>query len=175
VRVVDTGSASAAIAILALAIQRRLERGTSDEEVDALVERFRRESRVLFTVDTLEYLQRGGRIGRARALAGQLLNVKPILALRDGEVVPVKRVRSNQKAFLEFAREFEDATRDSETLRVGVAHADAPERRDALVRMVHRVRQRAQVEAQSSLGAVLGTHAGPGTAGLFWFDDGDGD
>src|SRR5262249_33083768 len=128
VRVLDTGTASAAIAILALAVQRRLERGTSDDEIEALVERYRRDARLLFTVDTLEYLQRGGRIGRARAFAGQLLNVKPILAIEDGEVVPVKRVRSNQKAFLEFAREFEEGSEDGPGLRVGVAHADAPDR-----------------------------------------------
>src|SRR3954470_20640748 len=60
VRTIDSESASAAIAMLGLAIQRRLERGTTDEEVDALVERYRREASLLFTVDTLEYLPRGG-------------------------------------------------------------------------------------------------------------------
>ena len=59
-----------AIAMLALAIQRRLERGTTDEEIDALVERYLREHGLLFTVDTLEFLARGGRIGRAKAFAG---------------------------------------------------------------------------------------------------------
>ena len=63
-RVVDTRTVSAAIAMLALAVQRRLERGTTDEEIDALVARFRREHGLLFTVDTLEYLAKGGRIGR---------------------------------------------------------------------------------------------------------------
>ena len=102
VRVIDTDTASVAVAMLGLAIQRRLERGTTDEEVDALVERFRRESHLLFTVDTLEYLAKGGRIGKAAAMAGQLLHIKPILAIRDGEVLPVKRVRGNAKAFAEF-------------------------------------------------------------------------
>ena len=106
-RTIDSESASAAIAMLGLAIQRRLERGTSDEEVDALVERYRSEAGLLFTVDTLEYLARGGRIGRARAWAGELLNIKPILSIEDGEVLPVKRVRGNRKAFLEFASAFE--------------------------------------------------------------------
>ena len=81
VRVVDTRTVSAAIAMLALAIQRRLERGTTDEEIDALIERFRATT-LLFTVDTLEYLASGGRIGRASAFAGSLLNVKPILVSR---------------------------------------------------------------------------------------------
>jgi len=81
VRTIDSESASAAIAMLGLAIQRRLERGTTDEGVDALVERYPGETGLLFTVDTLEYLARGGRIGRARAWAGQLLNIKPILSI----------------------------------------------------------------------------------------------
>ena len=102
VRAIDTGSVSAGLAMLALAVQRRLERGTTDEELDALVERFRRESRVIWTVDTLEYLAKGGRIGKAAAMAGTLLNIKPILGIEDGEVVPLKRVRGAHKAFLEF-------------------------------------------------------------------------
>ncbi len=95
VRVIDTRTVSAAIAMLALGVRRRLESGTTDEEIDAFVARFQREHRLLFTVSTLEYLQRGGRIGRAAALAGNLLNVKPILTIRDGEVVPLKKVRGN--------------------------------------------------------------------------------
>jgi DegV family protein with EDD domain len=171
VRVLDSQSASAAIAMLGLAIQRRLELGTSDAEVDALVERYRREARLLFTVDTLEYLARGGRIGRARAWAGELLNIKPILTIQEGEVVPVKRVRGNRKAFLEFEAAFTDGTRDTPNLRVGIAHADAPERAEALAEMVRRARPAAQLEVVTALGPVVGAHAGPGTVGLFWFDD----
>jgi len=171
VRAIDSQSASAAIAMLGLAIQRRLERGTSDEEVDTLVERYRRETGLLFTVDTLEYLARGGRIGRARAWAGELLNIKPILSIRDGEVLPVKRVRGNRKAFLEFASAFEAATSDVPTLRAGIAHAEAPERAEALVELVGRSRPQAEIELVTTLGPVVGAHAGPGTVGFFWFDD----
>src|SRR5205814_749947 len=131
IRAIDTETASAAITMLGLAIQRRLERGTSDDEIDALVERYKREARLLFTVETLEYLARGGRIGRARAWAGELLHIKPILTIAGGEVVPVKRVRGNRKAFVEFVTAFEEGSSDSPSLRVGIAHADAPEREEA--------------------------------------------
>ena len=116
VRAIDTETASASIAMLALAIQRRLERGTSDEEVEALVDRYRRERGLLFTVDTLEFLQRGGRIGKAAAFAGTLLQVKPILSIRDGEVEPVKRVRGERKAFAELAA----GARDGDEGRAGI-------------------------------------------------------
>ena len=171
VRVVDTRTVSAAIAILALAVQRRLDRGTTDEEVDELVERYRREHGLLFTVDTLEYLAKGGRIGRASAFAGSLLNVKPILTIQDGEVVPLKRVRGQQKALDEFRSIFESSSVDGRSLHVGMAHAAAPERLRALEQLVEDTRPQAQVDVATTLGAVVGTHAGPGTVGFFWFDD----
>jgi len=171
VRAIDTESASAAIAILGLAIQRRLERGTSDEEIDELVARYKSDAGLLFTVDTLEFLQKGGRIGRAAAFAGNLLNVKPILTIKDGEVLPLKRVRGNQKAVQEFARAFDEATTDSPSLRVGIAAADAPDRIETLRRLVEDLRPHAQIEVATTLGPVVGTHAGPGTVGFFWFDD----
>ena len=172
VRAIDSGSASLAIALLGLAIQRRLKRGTSDEEIDELVERYRGDAGLLFTVDTFEYLVRGGRVGRARGWAGELLHIKPILTIEDGEVVPVKRVRGNRKAFLEFASTFEAETRDSPGLRVAIAHADAPERADALSELVRQTRPHAEIEVVATLGPVLGAHAGPGTVGFFWFEDG---
>ena len=157
--------------MLGFAIQRRLERGTTDGEVDDIVDRYRRTHELLFTVDTLQYLARGGRIGRAAAWAGGLLNVKPILTIRDGEVVPLKRVRGAQKAFDEFAALLVARSADTPALRVGVAHAASPERLRKVEELVARVRPQAQLEVATSLGAVVGTHAGPGTVGLFWFDD----
>jgi DegV family protein with EDD domain len=171
VRTIDSESASVAITMLALAIQRRLERGTTDEEVDELVARYLREHGLIFTVDTLEFLARGGRIGRAKAFAGQLMNVKPILTIRGGEVVPLKRVRGNRKAFQEFVDTLQTQTVDSPNLRVGIAHADAPERMAELEKMVRDIRPQAQIDQETTLGAVIGAHAGPGTVGFFWFSD----
>jgi DegV family protein with EDD domain len=173
VRVVDTRTASAAIAMLALAIQRRLDRGTTDEEIERLIERFHERHGVLFTVETLEFLQRGGRIGKARAMVGTLMNVKPLLALRGGEVVPVTRVRGSQKALAALAAGLEEGSEDLPTLKLALAHAAAPERAAALETLVRERRPRAQLELVTSLGAVIGTHTGPGTIGLFWFDDAD--
>jgi DegV family protein with EDD domain len=171
VRVIDSETASVGISLLALAVQRRLERGTTDEEVDELVARYRVKHGLLFTVDTLEFLARGGRIGKAKAFAGQLMNVKPILSIRDGEVIPLKRVRGNRKAFQEFVDALDTQTRDEPALRVGIAHADAPERLHELEKMVRDLRPQAQIEQETSLGAVIGAHAGPGTVGFFWFED----
>jgi fatty acid kinase fatty acid binding subunit len=171
VRVIDSRTVSASLALLALGVQHRLERGTTNEEIDEFVGHYQRGHYLLFTVNTLEYLAKGGRIGRAAAFAGNLLNVKPILTIRDGEVIPLKRVRGNHKAFAEFREHFVSTTTDSPSLKVGIAHAAAPERLHALRELVEHERPNAQVEIATTLGAVVGTHAGPGTVGFFWFLD----
>src|SRR5439155_11820795 len=171
VRVVDTATASAGIAMLGFAIQRRLEHGTTDDEIAELVERYKRDAGLLFTVETLEFLQKGGRIGKAAAFAGHLLHIKPILTIADGDVIPLKRVRGNHKAVQESAERFVEGSRDTPDLRGGIAHADAPEREQALRALVADLRPRAQIDVATTLGAVVGTHAGPGTVGFFWFED----
>jgi DegV family protein with EDD domain len=173
VRVVDTETASLACAQLALAIQRRLERGTTDAEIEELIARFKRESGVVFTVATLEYLQKGGRIGRAQALAGSLLNVKPILSVADGVIIPVTKVRGRQKALEAFERMFTESTDDRPGLRTAIAHANAPEWVEEITALVHRARPQAEIELVRILGAVVGTHAGPGAVGFFWLHDDD--
>jgi DegV family protein with EDD domain len=171
VRVLDSGVTSGGTVILADAIQRRLEQGTDDAEIEALVARFRRERGLLFTVDTLEYLIRGGRIGKAAGLAGQLLSVKPILVFDDGEVAPFKRVRGRGKAIAELEKIFVEGSEDSPDLHVGVGHAEAQEDAEDLVRRVQEARPSATLDIVTTLGPVIGTHGGPGTLGLFWFQD----
>lgn len=171
VQVVDTGTASLAVALLALALQRRLERGCTEDEIERLLAGFEDRNGVVFTVGTLEYLQKGGRIGRAQAFAGSLLNVKPILSVADGEIVPIARVRGRQKALEEFARVFAAATEDRPGLHTAIAHANAPEWVDVLTEMVRRMRPQAELDVVETLGAVVGTHAGPGAVGFFWLHD----
>jgi DegV family protein with EDD domain len=169
IRLVDTESASVGIGMLALAIQELLARGTTDEEVEALIAQHRERAGILFTVDTLEFLAKGGRIGRAKALMGSMLNVKPILGIEDGEVVPLTRARGRGKAFEEFRKRFEAATTDTSGLDVGIAHAEAEDAVEQLRASVLASRPQAEVKLVTSLGAVVGTHAGPGTVGFFWF------
>jgi DegV family protein with EDD domain len=169
--VIDSGVISGGAVLLADAIQRRLERGTTDEAIQELVDRFRRERGLLFTVETLDYLVRGGRVGKAAGFAGQLLSVKPILTFEDGEVAPLKRVRGRTKALAELVRIFAEATRDDPSLHVGVAHGDASRDAEDLVGRVRSLRPHASLDLVTALGPVIGTHGGPGTLGLFWYHD----
>jgi DegV family protein with EDD domain len=171
VTVLDSGVTSGGTVILADAVQRRLERGTTEEELLEVVERFRRERGLLFTVETLEYLIRGGRLGKAQGLAGQLLSVKPILHFDEGEVAPLKRVRGRAKALAELERLFVEATADTPDLHVGLGHAEAPGDAEELLQRIRAARPQCSVDVVTTLGPVIGTHGGPGTLGLFWFHD----
>jgi fatty acid-binding protein DegV len=86
-------------------------------------------------------------------------------------VIPIKRVRGARKAFQEFVDVLESETKNEPALRIGIAHAAAPERAVELEKMVRDLRPQAQIDIETSLGAVLGAHAGPGTVGFFWFTD----
>jgi DegV family protein with EDD domain len=168
VTVVDAQSASAGTALCALGVEALLARGTTVEEVVAYGERFGQTAHCIFSVETLDYLQRGGRIGRAQALVGGLLGVRPILGLVDGEVVALARVRGMSKVLRALVDQFEAGAPADVPVRVAIAHAQAPEQAAALAQAVRDARPRAAIELLVPLGPVIGTYGGPGTIGLLW-------
>lgn len=118
--------------------------------------------RILALLDTLRYLQMGGRIGRAQALLGAMLDLKPILSLADGLVVPVDRVRTRSRAI---PRLVELLRRDLPVERLAVMHAQAPEDAERVRAQLETELPDVEVET-GELGAILGTHTGPGTVGM---------
>ncbi|MGG5257432.1 DegV family protein [Phycicoccus avicenniae] len=141
--------------------------GASAEDVTRLVRDTCAGATVVFYVDTLEYLRRGGRIGRAGALLGSALSIKPILGLRDGQIVPLERVRTSSRAI---ARLEELAVEAAEAALAGgapgvdlaVHHLDSAERAE---RLAERLGSRLPGSPVGvvELGAVVGAHVGPGT------------
>jgi DegV family protein with EDD domain len=167
ITVVDTGAVSALIALAVIGLQSMLERGTDDDEMAAHLEQHRRDARCFFSVATLEYLQRGGRIGKAQALVGQLLSVRPILTIRDGELHPLTRVRGAKRVVPELVSQMRAALGpDPAGARVAIVHADAPEGAAELEAAVRASWPDARLEPVRPLGAVVGTHSGPGALGL---------
>jgi DegV family protein with EDD domain len=176
VLVIESGSVCVALGLLALRLQDRLERGCTAGEALAAVERLSADHRCVFSLATLEDLQRGGRIGRAQAVVGSLLHVRPILQIEGGEVAPAMRVRGAHRvlpAIQEFLERHSDPGRP---LRVAYGHASRPEAIPPLVEMVERCRPRAINELVGSVGPTVGTHAGPGAFVIgFVHDPLDGD
>jgi DegV family protein with EDD domain len=165
ITVLDAGSASLGTLVLAEALQRLLVRGLPENEVMRGFQAARERLHVVFSVDTLEYLQRGGRIGRAQAMVGGMLGLRPILTLRDGEVEPLRKVRGARRAHVEFER-FLIEHAGPGSVHVAVVHAEAPEAAERLVEMARRAVPHAVIDHVGELGAVVGTHGGPGTLGL---------
>ena len=162
VHVVDSRSVSLGVGWLAQqAAELAREDMAADQILDALTDMPRRE-RIYFAVDTLEYLQRGGRIGRAQTFLGGLLNVKPILQCRDGEVHPLERVRTRAASL---RRLLDLAAHAGNVERVGVVHADCLEEAKQLSSAV-RERLKVSEVPVVELGPVIGTHAGPGVIGI---------
>lgn len=166
-RIVDSGLVSLALGTLAVFAARLAARGRSAAEVEARLDDLKARMDTLFVVDTLEYLRRGGRIGAARAWIGKLLDIKPILGVADGEVVPVDRARGGRAAhprILELMAGRADAKRP---MVAGFAHANAPVWADRLRKLVE---ERFQVveTLTAEMGPTVGTHAGPGTVGVVW-------
>ena len=169
VTVVDTRTVSIGLALAALGIARRLEASPcalADLVADA--EEFHRHSTLVFAFETLEFLQRNGRIGRGQALVGGLLGVRPLLTLVEGEIEPLGRVRGQARLLAELERLVCEDTRPDERLRVGIAHAQAEEIANDIAARVRSVRPQAEIELIATLGAVVGTNTGPGGAGLVW-------
>ncbi|OXM85846.1 DegV family protein [Paenibacillus rigui] len=164
--VIDSKSASYGIGMLAVAAAEAAMAGKSKEEIVALVETMRREMRLYFLVDTLEYLQKGGRIGKAAALVGSLLNIKPILSITDqGEVYSVDKVRGHKKAMGRIV-EMLQADFAGKPIHVTVAHADTLSAADELSGLL---KQHFEVKSMqyTTIGSVIGTHAGPGAVAAF--------
>jgi fatty acid kinase fatty acid binding subunit len=160
--VVDSGSVSVCIGWLAELAISLANQGLPPAEIVRQVEEARGRLRVLALLETLTFLQRGGRIGRAQALAGTLLSVKPILSVRDGEVAPVERVRTMSGAV---RRLVELVQAEGPLERLGVVHADAPANADDVEDQLHTRYPDLAVD-RGELGPVVGTHGGPGVVGV---------
>lgn len=160
VHLVDSRTVGMGLGFAVLAGAEAAAAGESAERVAELVSRKARESTSLFYVDTLEYLRRGGRIGSARAAVGQALQVKPILQILDGEVVPLERVRTSSKAIARLT-ELALASTLGRSVEIAVQHLDADERaRDLAQTLIDYLPDTRIVECP--LGAVVGAHTGPG-------------
>ncbi|MEE9261502.1 MAG: DegV family protein [Dehalococcoidia bacterium] len=162
VEVVDTTLASMGVGLAVLAGARAIESGANFDEVLKEIQEALSQLRIFFVVDTLEYLQKGGRIGRAQAFLGSLLSIKPILTMEGGEIQPLERVRTRGKALQRLSKIVEEMAPLSEAC---VIHNTTPEDVNYLKESLsHLLSQDKIVTAR--LGACLGVHVGPGLLGV---------
>jgi DegV family protein with EDD domain len=165
IEIVDSKAVSMAQGYQVLAAARAAAEGKSFDEVVKLARRAVNSVGVLFVVDTLEFLHRGGRIGGAKKLLGTALSLKPVLQLQNGAVEPLENVRTKSKAKARIVDLVEERLRGKDKIRLAALHANAE---DEAAELLESMQQRCDaVETHMTLvSPVIGTHAGPGTVGL---------
>lgn len=166
VTVVDSKSASYGFGMMVIKAAEMAAAGKSKEEILTEIERLRLDKRIYFLVDTLEYLQKGGRIGKAAALFGSILNVKPILTVdEEGMVSAIDKVRGQKKAIQRIVdllkREYGG---DPINMMIGWGH-----KKELAMELAELAKSELNVRSvdETEIGPVIGTHVGPGTAALF--------
>jgi len=168
IHVIDTRSVTIGHTAVVHAAIECAESGGSVQDVLGMIDEVMRRQRTVFTVETLEYLRRGGRIGGARALLGSVLNIKPVLQILDGHIEPFDRVRTYARALDRMCDEVISATGEAgRPARVVLGHADKLDDCRMLARRLapHTDGQPEIVE----IGPIVGCHAGPGTLGLSFY------
>ena len=170
VTLVDSQSTAMGLGFHALAAARAMEAGASLEDCAALAARAHERSGVYFAVDTLEFLHRGGRIGSAQRFIGSALNLKPILAVKEGKVEGVERIRTKGKAHDRVLELVAEQVNGKSNIRIATLHANAAD--DAKKLLDRAAAEVSPVESLfTEVSPVVGTHAGPGTVGLAYMFD----
>jgi DegV family protein with EDD domain len=165
IEIVDSHTTAMALGYTVLTAARAAEQGASLADCKALAEKASQQTGVVFAVDTLEFLHRGGRIGTASRFLGTALNIKPILEVMDGRVEAVERVRTRQKSLERLLDLTEERIAHRQPVRLATLHAQSPEDAQRLLEMAKK-RFNAVEHIFSEVSPVVGTHTGPGTVGL---------
>lgn len=165
VHIVDSQSVAMALGFQVLAAARAIEDGASLDDAEALAERSHENTGVFFAVDTLEFLHRGGRIGSAQRFLGTMLNMKPILAIQNGRVEGIERIRTKSKAHDRVLELVLEKTKGKSPIHLATLHANAAD--DAKALLARAEQELKPIESIfTEVSPTVGTHAGPGTVGL---------
>jgi DegV family protein with EDD domain len=165
IEIVDSQSVAMALGFQALMAARAAAEGASLAECKEVALKARPLTGVVFAVDTLEYLHRGGRIGGGAKFLGTALNIKPILEIRDGGVESVERVRTRTKSLNRLIELVEERIAGRQPVHLATLHANAPEDAQSLLDEASN-RLNAVERIFTELTPVVGTHGGPGLVGL---------
>lgn len=170
IEIVNSKSLAMGLGFLVLQAARAANQGATLQECKRLAEDSMEKIGVIFVLDTLEFLHRGGRIGAAKRFMGTLLNVKPVLAIEDGLIVPLDSVRTQKKALERIIDLIDERTQGQKNIRLATLHANNHETAqfvlDEALKRIPTVEQ-----VFSEISPAIGTHAGPGAVGLAYIYD----
>ncbi len=167
VHVVDTHLVSQGVALPLLEAMHARDAGKSGQEVAEIAREAARRTRLFFLLDTLDYLVKGGRAGKAQALAASLLSIKPVLEVNDdGIIEPFKKVRGEKQAIQALVETVANDAKRIGPLKLGLLHACHPDRMATLKELILASGADVEIVTEGTIGAVIGTYAGPGALGV---------
>lgn len=170
VHVVDSKTVSQALGLIVRAAAEARDSGADGESIAALATRLSAETRIFFVLDTLDYLVKGGRAGKAQGLAASLLNIKPVLTINDeGVVEPFKKVKGRKKALSELAEHVAEDARANGRLRLAYLNACCAGGEKELAAEIEAAGANVEVVSSGLVGAVIGTYAGPNAIGCAYY------
>jgi DegV family protein with EDD domain len=158
IEVIDSETLTMSLGLIVIAAAEMAKAGESMDKIVEWVKQAIPETQLLFLLDTLEYLRRGGRIGKAKALLGSLLSVKPMLTIKDGELVPLGQARNRAKGMDKL---FEYAKNAGDIKDLAIVYNTTPDEAQALAERIGSVFDREKIR-MARVGPGLGVHGGPG-------------
>jgi DegV family protein with EDD domain len=165
IEVVDSLQTSLGLGMIILLCAEKASLGASFESLVDFARELTLKVETYFSVDSLEYLRRGGRIGKAQAFLGTLMKIKPLLRLMEGEVQPVEKIRTSERLMNRFVELVENRAREGSRLRFSVAESDNSEVMTGLLERLMKIPGLSFVH-RCKLGGVITSHGGPGTLGI---------
>ncbi|GIP41850.1 hypothetical protein J45TS6_03090 [Paenibacillus sp. J45TS6] len=166
ITVIDSKSASYGYGLLVVHAAQLAQAGKNAQEIEAAVLRLHQQRKLYFLVDTLEYLQKGGRIGKASAVLGTLLNIKPVLSIDDeGIIYAVEKIRGQKKAMERIIQMFEQDFA-GKRINIAVGHTANPASAETFISLIQTRFELGEV-VYPNIGAVIGSHVGFGTIAIF--------
>ena len=170
IEIFDSRSTSMELGFHTLAAARAAAEGKSLSECVSAAEKARANSGIIFAVDTLEFLHRGGRIGGANRYLGTMLNIKPLLVVEDGKIEPLEKVRTKKKAQKRVADIVTERLQGKSNIRLAALNVNAEAEAQSLIKMTA-ARLDVVENIIAEVSPVIGTHVGPGTVGLAYTHD----
>ena len=170
IHIIDSRSTSMGLGFMVLAAARMAADGLDAPQIVPQIHALIPRMNVLFVVDTLEYLHKGGRIGGAARLLGSVLNMKPLLHIHDGQIDALEKTRTKQRAIARLLEIMKDRIGGAEAVHIAVVHADAEEEALALKEEIE-ARFQCKELYLCELSPALGTHGGPGVVGAGFYSE----
>jgi DegV family protein with EDD domain len=167
--IIDSKCASLGFGLVVLKAAKLAREGCPRGEIVETVKFYAKHMEHIFTVDQLEYLWRGGRVSRSKAFIGDLLNVKPILDVEDGKLIPIDKARGTKRLFKRMMEIVEERGVDLAEQTIGISHGDNLEAVE-IVKQMMQEKFGCQNFVISLIGSAIGAHSGPGTLAIFFLN-----